>query len=80
MVARTSSSGLALDRGAHERGRGLGDRASVPGDLDVVQDAVAHVEIDDDLVAAERVEALDADGRRGLELTAVARASGSGRG
>ena len=52
----------------------------VAGDLDVGERAVLDVEVDHDLVAAQRVEALDPVRRGRVQLAAVARASGSGRG
>ena len=41
--------------------------------LDVVEHAVFDIEVDDDLVAAERVETLDPVRGRGGQLTAVTR-------
>ena len=65
--------GLALHRRRHHRGRRLADRAALAADADVGDHAVVDVEVDDDLVAAERVEALDPRGRRRLELAPVPR-------
>src|SRR5438067_2006190 len=64
---------LALDRRGHHRRRRLTDGAALAGDLDVGDDAaVADVEVDHDLVAAEGVEAFHpAGGGRG-QLAAVA--------
>src|SRR6266511_1037398 len=51
---------LAFDRRAHHRRRGLADRAALTADLDVAHDAGTgiDVEVDDHLVAAQRVEPL----------------------
>ena len=54
---------LSLDRRRHERGRRLADRAAGPGDLDVGDHAVLHLQGDHDLVTAQRVEALHPLGR-----------------
>ena len=65
---------LALHRGRHHRRRRLADRAALAADADVGDDAVVvDVEVDDDLVAAQRVEALDPVGRRRVELAPVPR-------
>src|SRR5439155_27280303 len=64
--------GLALDGGRHHRCRRLADRAALAGDADVADGAVvADLEVDDDLVAAEGVEALDPSGGRHRQLTSV---------
>jgi len=63
---------LALHRcGHHRRGR-LRDGTALPGDLDVLHDAVLDVDEDDDLVPAQWVEAVRAMRRR-RQLAAVAR-------
>ena len=49
---------LALDRGRHHRRRRLADRTPLAADLHVGDHVVVDVDVDDDLVAAERVEAL----------------------
>src|SRR6266542_6981669 len=46
---------LALDRLAHHRRRALGDRATLPADLDIADDAVVDLQVDVDLVATERI-------------------------
>src|SRR5690606_12760457 len=65
--------GAALHRGGHHRRRGLADRAALAPDPDVLHPVVLDVEVEDDLVAAERVEALDPHGRRRRELATVPR-------
>jgi hypothetical protein len=66
--------GAAEDRGGHHRRRGLADRAALAVDLDVGDPAlVVQVDVEDDLVAAERVESLDPPGRRGGQLAPVPR-------
>ena len=68
---RTSSTRLALDGGRHQRGRGLADGAARAADLQVGQLAVLDDHRHHDLVAAQRVEALHAVGRRRVQLATV---------
>ena len=65
---------LALHGLAHHRCRALRDRATLAADLDVGDHAVGDVEVDLDLVAAQRVVADGVRGRR-RQLAAVARAA-----
>src|SRR5262249_25271385 len=65
--------GLALDGSTHHRGRRLADRTALTPDLHVVDPAVVDLEIEHDLVPAERVEALGLVRRRDRELATVAR-------
>ncbi len=68
--------GLALDCGGHHRRRGLADGTTLPADLEVGHDAlVVDVQVEHDLVAAQRVEAFDAMGGGNLQLAAVAGAA-----
>ena len=62
----------ALHGGRHHRARRLADRAALTGHPQVGQYPVHHVDGDHHLVAAQRVEALGAVGRRG-QLTLQAR-------
>jgi hypothetical protein len=64
---------LALHRGGHHRRGRLADRAALAVDAQVGDPAVLDVEEDDDLVAAQRVEALDAVRGWHRQLTAVPR-------
>jgi len=66
--------GLALDRHGHHRRRTLADRATLARKFDIPNHAVGDVQKDADVVAAQRVVALCADGGRG-QFAAVARRS-----
>ena len=63
---------LALDDVRDHRRGGLADRAAAAVEANVAHDAAVDVELDRELVAAERVHALGGD-RRVVEMPAVAR-------
>jgi hypothetical protein len=63
---------LALHRRCHHRRRTLADAAALTPYLDIGHDAVLDDEVDRDLVAAQRVHALRAHGRRHRQLSLVA--------
>ena len=73
--SRDLGQGLALHGRRHQRRRGLADRAALPGDADVGHRAVLDLEVDDDLVAAQRVEPLGPVRRRDGQLAPVAGAA-----
>ena len=62
---------LAPHRRAHHRRRRLADRAALPADADVGHGVAVDVDVEDDLVAAQRVEPLELAGRGHRQLTAV---------
>src|SRR3989440_1094913 len=63
--------GLVLQRGRHQRGGGLGDGAAGPLEADVLDHVARELQVEGDLIAAERVDSLGAPVRP-LWLAAVA--------